>query len=334
MQTKYSTGVVLCIIATMSWGGMFPVMGHAMQYVDPFTFTCMRYALAGLAFLALLVVREGQSSLRLRGERVALAWFFGTAGFAGFQFLVFLGQDLAGTTGALIASIMMATQPLLGFLVNWVVRKALPPVGAFGFIAMSFVGVVMVITKGHVANLIQRPQDYAAAGMIVLGALCWVTYTVGAAFFPGWSAVKYTTVTTGLGLGSAWVITGGLLGAGFINLPTVSEVGSVIPDLAYMGFIAGFTGVLCWNYGNRILTPLNGVLFMDVVPVTTFAILAITGHVPAVMQIVGAVITASALVMNNLYLRHRMTSPKTPPAPVATAVIAGERKSHATARAR
>jgi hypothetical protein len=73
-------------------------------------------------------------------------------------------------------------------------------------------------------------------------------------------------------------------------------------------------GVLCWNLGNKILTPLNGVLFMDVVPITAFTVSAIQGIRPGPVQIVGASITAVALILNNIYLRHRMA-----PAPVAAA---------------
>lgn len=310
----YSRGVLLCLIATLSWGGMFPVMTSALRRIDPFTFTCFRYAIAGVVFLAILQLREGRAGLSLKGQRVWLAWVFGTAGFAGFQFLVFYGQQRIGPAGALTASIMMATMPLLGFLVNWAVRRVVPPRGALAFILLSFVGITLVITKGNYVALIREPQNYGADGLIVLGALCWVIYTVGAAFFPDWSPVKYTTMTTGLGLSSAAVITAVILGTGAVDVPSGHAVVSILPELAYMSLVAAVIGVLAWNIGNKILTPLNGVLFMDVVPVTAFAISAMTGVVPAAMQIVGGAISAIALILNNVYLRHRLT-----PAPAAAA---------------
>lgn len=313
-MSNYSRGVLLCLVATVSWGGMFPVMTSALRHIDPFTFTCLRYGIAGLVFLAVLMAMEGRGALRLKGQRPVLAWVFGTAGFAGFQFLVFLGQQLAGPEGALVASIMMATMPMLGFLVNWVVRKAVPPKAALAFILMSFVGVVLVVTEGNVAALLREPGAYKADLLIILGALCWVIYTVGATFFPQWSPVRYTTITTGLGLMSAVAITAVLLATGLVAVPSAGQVGTVLPELAYMSLVAGFVGVLAWNMGNKILTPLNGVLFMDVVPVTAFAVSALTGTVPVPMQLVGAVITAAALVGNNLYMRHRMAAPA--PAPM------------------
>lgn len=308
MQAKYSRGVLFCVIATMSWGGMFPVMTHALRHIDPFTFTCMRYVIAGLAFLAVLLWREGREGLRVPRDRIALAWLFGTAGFAGFQFLVFLGQRLAGPQGALTASIMMATQPMLGFVVNWVIRRLAPPKFVIGFILMSFLGITLVITKGHPGTLLQHPSSYGPDALIVLGALCWVIYTVGAAFFPSWSPYKYTTITTGLGLTSTFAVTAALVATGAVALPGSAAVGSVAPELAYMGLVAGFVGVLSWNLGNKILTPLNGVLFMDIVPVTAFTISALEGVVPTSVQIVGACVTATALILNNVFLRHRMAA--------------------------
>jgi Sulfatase len=38
--------------------------------------------------------------------------------------------------------------------------------------------------------------------------------------------------------------------------------------------------VLSWNMGNKIITPVNGVLFMNVVPVAAFAVSALSGIVP------------------------------------------------------
>ncbi len=302
---KYGRGVLLCLLATLSWGGMFPVMDVALRHIDPFTFTVMRYGIAGLIFLLVLRAREGREGLRLKGERLGLAWLFGTAGFTGFQFLVFYGQSLIGEQGALNASIMMATMPMLGVLVTWVLRRAVPSKATLSFIALSFVGVILVVSKGDLTDLVARPQDFGPDALLLFAALCWVVYTSGASYFPTWSPIRYTTVTTGLGLASACTITLVLLGTGAVATPTTDSVGGVLPELAYMSVVAGFVGVLAWNTGNKYLGPLNGVLFMDIVPITAFTVSAVTGVIPAPTQLVGAGLTATALVLNNLHLRRR-----------------------------
>ncbi|MGW4344982.1 DMT family transporter [Streptomyces sp. NPDC004690] len=339
-QKNYSRGLLLCLLATVSWGAMFPLMDVTLKHIDPFTFTCLRYAIAGAMFLVFLKLREGTAGFRLKGERIGLAWLFGTAGFAGFQFLVFFGQDLIGARGALNASIMMATMPMMGFLVNWVLRKVVPPKGALAFIAMSFVGVILVVSDGSLSTLLAHPSDFGPDALLLFAALCWVIYTSGATFFPTWSPIKYTAITTVLGLASAAVITAVILAAGGVPVPSGHDVTAVLPELAYMSVIAGFVGVLGWNFGNKYLGPLNGVLFMDVVPITAFVISALTGVIPAGMQIVGASLTALALVLNNLYLRRvaqRTAAAQAAQAaakPVATAPGAGEAQPAAVASGR
>ena len=303
---NYFKGALFCLIATLSWGVMFPVMTSALLKIDPFTFTALRYFIAGVAFLGLLLFKEGKAALNLKGENVLKLWFFGTCGFAGFGFLVFLGQKMAGASGALTASIMMATMPLLGLLVNWAVRKIRPPLFSFGFILLSFSGVILVITKGHISSFIEAPQHYFANILMILGALCWVIYTIGGSFYPKWSPIKYTTITTLLGLTSIFAVNIILLSTGVIAMPSLAAVVSISPQLIYMALVAGMIGVLSWNSGNKIITPINGVLFMDVVPVTAFIVSALEGVMPENVQILGAALTATALILNNMFQRHRM----------------------------
>jgi len=305
MRAGYLKGVLLCMSATVLMGIMFPIMTSALRHVDPFTFTSLRYLIAGSAFLILLRVKEGRSAFRFKGEPIALAWLLGSIGFCGFGSFVFLGQQLAGRDGALTASIMMATQPMMGLIVNSVVRRALPPLYSFLFILMSFAGVALVVTKGDIAALLSEPQHYSANALIVVGALCWVIYTFSASYFKTWSALKYTTMTTWLGLTTIIGLNLLLFALHVVPVPTAATLIAILPHLLYMGPVAGFIAILFWNMGNRILTPLNGVLFMDVLPVTTFVVSAISGLIPIHMQIAGACMTGAALILNNLYLRRR-----------------------------
>ena len=61
-------GSFLCLLAVTAWGFMFPVMANALQFIDPFFFTTIRYGLAAIIFLILLLITEGKTSLRLEKE--------------------------------------------------------------------------------------------------------------------------------------------------------------------------------------------------------------------------------------------------------------------------
>ncbi len=101
---------------------------------------------------------------------------------------------------------------------------------------------------------------------------------------------------------------------GWVPVPSASDLLFVSPQIIYTSIIASFIGILCWNAGNKILTPLNGVLFMDIVPITAFSISAMAGVEPGYSEIAGACITGSALILNNLYLRYRTSARKVIPA--------------------
>lgn len=302
-MNTYIKGLLCCLLATVSWGAMFPVMTHALIRIDPFNFTTIRYGIAGIAFALLLLFSEGRPAFRLKNERWGLAWLFGTLGFAGFGFLVFLGQHLAGPGGALTASIMMATMPMLGLLTIWALKKVRPRASTFGFILLSFSGVVLVITDGNASVVLHSPASLTANLLLIAGALCWVLYTIGGSYFPGWSPLRYTTLTTLLGMTSVAATDLLLMVTGIITVPDAAAITAVIPHLLYMALIAGLMAVLCWNIGNRIVTPTTGVLFMVVVPVTAFIVSALNGVVPTHVQIAGATLTATALLFNNLSQR-------------------------------
>lgn len=305
MKASYYTGVLCCLIATVSWGGTFPIMTSALRRMDPYTFTTLRYGFAGISFLIALLFIEGKKALNLKGERYIIAWLLGTAGFVGFGFFVFLGQQMAGDKGALTASIMMATMPMLGILVNWIFQRKTPPIISISLICMSFFGVITVITKGEYTSLLGSPSSYKANILIILGALCWVIYTVGASKFPKWSPYKYTAITTCLGMISILILNAIIYVLNIVPIPKTEDFIFVIPHVFYTSIIAGFIGILCWNIGNKILTTMNGVLFMDIVPITAFIISSLNGVEPTPKEILGACITGLALIFNNIYLRYK-----------------------------
>ena len=63
MQTSYLRGVLFCLVATVSWGCMFPVMTSALTQMDPFNFTAIRYTITAIPFAVLLLAREGPGDL-------------------------------------------------------------------------------------------------------------------------------------------------------------------------------------------------------------------------------------------------------------------------------
>lgn len=61
-------GALACLIASMSWGAMFPVADHALEYIDPFYFSLIRYGAVAIMLIVLLLMKEGKRAFRLEEE--------------------------------------------------------------------------------------------------------------------------------------------------------------------------------------------------------------------------------------------------------------------------
>ena len=303
-KQSYLLGVLLCLAAVLSWGAMFPVMGSALRVMNPFLFTALRYTAAAVVLLGLLWQREGVQSLRADGRYLSL-WVLGSLAFAGFGFFVFWGQQLAGQSGAVIAAVMMALMPFLGVIFNALLGLAKPSKVTVGFVLLSFAGVLLVVTRGDLAAIVTLADHLIADLLILLGASCWVLYTIGGGTirFADWSPLRYSTLSTLYGLPTIWAVNLALHAAGSNPWPNAHDVLSIGWELAYMSLIAGVLAVLAWNAGNKVLGTTNGVLFINVVPITTLVIAAFQGYHFSSAELIGTGVTVSSLVLNNVYQR-------------------------------
>jgi drug/metabolite transporter (DMT)-like permease len=91
--------------------------------------------------------------------------------------------------------------------------------------------------------------------------------------------------------------------AGFALLPTWELVVSLPGEIAYLSIVGALLAVLAWNAGIAILGPVNGVLFINLVPITAFAIGVAQGHRFGASEITGVVLVIVALLANNLAIR-------------------------------
>ena len=289
---------LLALIAVVSWGAMFPIAAHAIPYVEPFHLTALRYGLAALVFATLLWRIEGGRSLRPDGHALRL-WGLGTLGFAGFNLLSYVGLE---HTGPRNAALIVPTMPLVTALVRWVRDGVRPAPATIGATALALTGVVLVISRGDLASLGQGGVGFGSL-LVLAGVVGWVLYTLGAAGFPAWSPLRYTTLSAIPGTISILVITQVATLAGWVHAPSLHAIGDVWPELAFIVVMGAVAAVLAWNAAIRALGPQNGSLFINLVPVTAFAISVGGGYRPGAVELAGVALTVTALVGGNLLAR-------------------------------
>ena len=285
-------------LAIACWTPLFSVAKRTLPVLDAFALGTVRYAIGILLFVLLLAGFENTRALRYDG-RVAAATIVGLIGITGFNLFVWIGLVY---TRPEHASIVLALQSPLTALALWVVRGQRPAPFTLGCVIFAITGVVMVITKGDPANALAG-GSLVGDGLMFLGAVSWVTYTLAAAGFPGWSPLRFTVLTCipgAVGLVLANVIA---VAVGAASIPSLENLSAVWWQIIYFSLGTVVLGVLGFNAGARALGPLNAILMLNLIPVGVFAIEASLGRSFAAIELAGAAIVIGALVANNLYLR-------------------------------
>lgn len=304
MKNNVLIGALLCLISAMSWGAMFPVANDAFHHIDPFYFTLFRYVSVTVILIVWLWWKEGKQAFRLEGKGWLL-WFYGTMAFTVYNLLIFWGQDLLGDPGTMVASIMESLMPMISIVLAWILIKERPHGFTLFCVLIGFIGAALVITKGDFAAFFTASSDIIPSLLIFIAVVGWVVYTNGGSRFSnhGWSSLRYSTLSCLLGTATATLVVIGVTLSGYIFFPTAETIIATSPNIAFMIIFPGVIALVGWNYGVSIITPLNGLLFLNFVPVTTLAIQIFQGAQITVYDYIGTVFIIISLLSNNIFLR-------------------------------
>jgi drug/metabolite transporter (DMT)-like permease len=302
------------LTAALAWGAMFPIAGPALERNDAFHMTSFRDLVASAVFLAVLAAVEGRRALRTEGRAREL-WALGTIGFAGFNLLTYVAL---GHIRPQDAALIVATSPVITVLVLWALGSGRPRGAQLALTALAFVGVAIVISRGDPARL---GGSSALWELLVLGGvLGWTAYTLAAARrFPELSSLRYTALTSALGTVSLVGITAIVVLAGGVGTPSSGDYAAEWWRLLYVAGPAAVIAVLAWNDGVKRIGAANGSLFINLVPVVTFAIAIGQGYDPGPAELAGAALTIGALVAANVVARRPAAQARLRPARAAWA---------------
>lgn len=302
MRNSVLLGTILCFIAAVSWGAMFPVAHAAFKHINPFYFTIIRYGFVTIILVAMLLWKEGKYAFRFEGKGLRL-WFFGTMAFTIYNLFIFWGEDLLGESGVMVASIMESLMPMISIVIIWTIYKKRPHLFTLICVLVSFIGAALVITKGDIKAFLGATDHLIPSMLILIAVVGWVIYTIGGSEFGGWSALRYSTLSCLLGTITAVVITVGATLSGYISIPSVDSIKEVSPHLLFMIIFPGVIALLGWNIGVSLLTPLNALLFINFVPVTTLLISIFQGNHVTMFDFLGTVLIIISLLFNNIFVR-------------------------------
>ncbi len=305
-MNQRSVGLSAALIATILWGLQFPVLAVVLPDLDPFWLTLIRYACATAILAAIVALREGSAAFSLAGRGWTVA-LLGILGFSVFNVALLIGIRISGPQHG---SLIMATTPLLAVLIGWMRGGVAPTLRTFGFIALAFLGVALVVTKGSPASVLAT-GTWTGDVLMLAGATCWATYTSFVPSFRTWSPIRYTMMGAFFGTCSTLVFALVATAFGFSHIPTLTGVAHALPGMTFLVVFGAVVALVAWNIGIAKLGSSTAVLFMNVVPITAFTVAVAFGARYPAIEYVGAALTICALLFNNVIGR----------APVAESIV-------------
>jgi len=302
----YASGSLLLFMTAVIWGLQFPIAKTAFETVDAFHSAVFRFGIPAIIMLVLLAIFEGRSSFRLNRESAEVA-LLGVLGMCITPSLIFGGLMF---TRPEIAAVIVATQPIMSVLVQRLWQKQAPEFLSTICVIVAFLGVVTVVTRWE-TSLQMSQTELIGDAMILIGALCWVIYTIACGKYPGWSNTRLTTWTMGAGLIGHIVLVVVLVSAGWLSQPGAADWYNVRYELTFLAFVGVLAAMYGWNGGSRMVGAINAMLFINLIPVVTFLVRYLQGHRFQMIELLGALLVIIALVVQNFLLRRkaRMTQP-------------------------
>ena len=288
---------------------MYPASKVAVDSgIDGFYLTAIRYGFGCLFVSIILLFSEGLKAFNFNGKLIQL-WLVGTIGFAGLNFFTFVGIEFSSAEHA---TVILALMPMMAIFLSWLMDGVRPSAHTLVCSVFAFLGILIVITKGEFNGSL---SDSFFGDLLLLAVTAsWVLYTYFIRIFEGFSPLRSTVLSSIPGTVSILCITGLLTLFNIASPPELSIVQSNIPELIVLIVTTGV--IVTWNGGMKILGIVNGMLFVNLVPVITFGIGYMNGSIITAIEIFGACLTIFALIVNNLLSRKY-----TPPMMISEGIV-------------
>ncbi len=291
-------GIVLLLITVVAWGVMYPSSKTATEVgIDGFYLSSIRYGFGVILTSLILLFSEGIKAFDYEGNFLKLA-IYGTVGFAGLNIFTFVGITLSSAEHA---TIIFALLPMIGILLNWLFDGVKPSLYTLIFASISFAGIIIVITKLNFSASLSHSM--IGDILLLIATVSWALYTYFMRQFSHWSALRATVLSSIPGTFSILLITAIVTMFNISTAPAVNTVQTVFLPLAIL--VATTAVIVTWNAGIKELGIVNGILFVNLVPIVTFFIGYLYGNPITKVEIIGAALTIFALTANNLYSRKR-----------------------------
>jgi drug/metabolite transporter (DMT)-like permease len=291
---RQKIGLLYPFFAIVLWAGNVIVSRLSVHTIGPQAITFYRLLLA-VALMSLFVLRSAWRNRAAIWPQFGQLAILGFLAMCLFQSLSYLAAE---TTTATNMAIFTALTPLLTVGLSAIVIGEPPTVGLIGGGALSFAGLVYLVSGGHLTTLLQKGVHPGDA-LMLLDAIVYALYGVllkrWSLPIPGWQSTYMQALCALAIMFPAFLAT---------PVPLRQINAETLPLIAYAGGLASVVLPFLWIRGIDKLGPSRCAIFLNLLPVLTAAAAVVTlGEPVTTFDIIGGGMALAGIVCAQTFRR-------------------------------
>ncbi|WP_445490794.1 DMT family transporter [Niallia sp. 03133] len=279
--------IILLVLANLFWGGHYVFGKFVVAEMDPLQITFSRWVIAVVFLFPIAQLIERPKWREVwKHWKVLLA--MAATGVIGYNF--FLYTALQYTT-SLDAALINSLNPMLIVLFSVVFLKERLGLVNIGGVFISLVGVLLILTKGHLEQLLSIHYNKGELIMLLV-IFIWTLYSVLSRKMKGVPPISATAISVLLGL--------------FILLPFILFEGISLPHsknaiigILYIGFFPSVWSFVFWNTAISKMNASKAGIYLNLITVFTAIISIFLGNPISTIQMVGGLFVFFGVYLSN-----------------------------------
>lgn len=291
------------LLLALLWGTMVPAVSHLLQRWDPYFLAAFRY-LGAVPFMWATLLLVERRQLRVAPDDTATqiggwkVWPLGIIGIGCYAAFYTIGVY---NCHPITAAILSATSPAVATIVDRIVfgvpldRRMVPAV------LLAILGSALATVHFGAGAMF----DFRGGEILMVAAFaCWSWYSTAAQrWCRGWTQLRITTTTMTTGSCGLVVIYGlaAMFGVAHFPPPLPDNTTDTLV-LAWVTIVLVAFGVFLWNFGVKRVGVVVASLYLNLVPIVSIGIFALSGTQPTWMQILGGLLVIVGIVLSELQM--------------------------------
>lgn len=288
---KKSTVLILLVVTMLFWAVNFHVVKIAMEFYSPVGVAAIRFFFAAISLLIIVYLQFGKEIYTFKFSKREI-WHMFLASFFGIFLTIYFFNLGLKSTSAVNGSLIIATSPAITAVLSFLFQKKKLSLLQQIAILTSFLGVVIILTKGDFNTLVHLQFQMGDIYILLMALVFSSSQIIVNKYLPHINAMVMTTITSIMSL----------VMFALISIPELirTEIPASIPfwgSILFMGIIGTGVAYTAFYYCIVKLGATTSSLYMNLIPFFTVLLAFPFGEVIYPIQLFGGAIIILGLLL-------------------------------------